>query len=1775
MKASFQHFFGKRTFLNVLLAFIFLFNLGIASPIQPAFAAGGNCVASSPNSGAYSVTPCITVPADGATVSGLPTVSVVVTVTGTNPGIAKLIFYLNGEYLLTDFQTPYTFTLPTADWVDGFKSLDVEVSMKDGFTSERSSIALFFLNGVTQPPVNTNTFTPTGGITPAPGQPFVLAATGDGAGGTGNSNTVSSMVDSWNPNLFVYLGDVYEKGTSTEFYNWYGTPDTYYGRFRDVTNPIIGNHEYENGVAPGYFDYWDNVPNYYSYDANGWHFIALNSNCSLLKNCAPGQAQYQWLLNDLNTHSNTCTIAYFHHPVYSVGPQGPTTTMNDIWALMAQKGVDIVLSGHDHDYQRWVPLDGNGQPSATGITQFVAGGGGHGIQNFLETDSRLAFGSDTSPNSLGSLRFELNQYGGSFQYINYLGAVLDSGAVPCNGAPADSSAPSAPANLTAVVASSTQADLSWNASSDNVGVSGYDIYRNNSLLVSLGVVTSYHDTNLTQGAVYNYQVRARDLSGNVSAFSNMATLTMPSLMFSDGFETGNFTSWTSNTNLAIQQQDIYAGLYAARQSSTGAGASYVSKTLSATQSNLYYSLRFKIISKGSTSAYLQRFRTNSNGAIGGVFLSSTNRLSFRNDVAGTSNTTGPLVTLGVWHQLQTHLLINGTSSQIEVWYDGELIPALSVTGNLGTSPIGRVHLGDSSTSNIFNIALDEVGLNTSFIEVNDLQPPSVPTGLMATASAPHIVNLTWNASTDDVAVAGYDIYRNGSLLTSIGATTSYTDTPVSPSFTYNYQVQARDLVGNLSTRSTVASVTTPDDTTPPTVALTAPADGATVGGAVTISANATDNAAIARVDFLVNGQVIGTVEEPPFAVEWESTTVPDGSVTIAARAVDIGSNPSIESSRTVMVNNSVTPTPTWTPTLANTPTVQPPVSVCLPATQDSFTVQDKPWQVHGADVELKVRSDSGFERRLLIEFDLSAIPPTRTVVDAKLRLYETSSVAGQTISLYRLTNSWIESQMNWTQRDTVNRWITAGGDYNATPVASFAPNVANQYREIIVTELAQNWVNGTFSNYGLLLRSSGAIGEVKFASRESLTTTQLPELCITHQQAQVFTPIPSTPVSTTTPTVTPGGPSLTPTATWTSTPVVTPTNQAPTTMCLASSQDAWIVQDKPQQNHGADLDLRVKPDASLERRTLIGFNLSSIPTSSTILSSTLRLYETTTVAGQTITLYRLTNSWVESQVKWGLRSTGVSWSTAGGDYQNTALATFAPNLANQYRDINVTAVTQGWLNGTLSNYGFLLRSSGSNGEVIFGSKEATLTSQQPQLCVTYQEVPTVTPTFTVTVPVTPSHTPTNTVTSSPTSTFTNTPPPTATFTATETPTVGPSPTSTSSSTPSSTPSHTSTPSNTPTATNTFTVTPVGSGNTFTFVAAADAYVNESSPGTNYGSVTTLRQDASPILRSYVRFNVQGLSGTVTKATLRTFTANSSSSGYQVRSMTDNSWSEFAVNYTNSPSFGNVIGSSGAFGTGVWTTVDVTPLISSNGLVSFALTTTNNTAFNLSSRETSSTAPQLVIETQFISTATPTATSAPTDTPTETPTPTFGPSPTPTETPTSTPLPTNTATPTDTPTATATPSFLLFTFTPSADAYTNEGSATTNYGSATTLRADATPLVRSYLRFNVQGLTGNITKVTLRIFTNSSSSAGYEVRNVADNSWSEGAINHTNAPAMDGVTATSGPFGASAWTTVEITPLITGNGSYNLALTTTSGTAFSLASREAGSNAPQLIIETVP
>jgi hypothetical protein len=176
-------------------------------------------------------------------------------------------------------------------------------------------------------------------------------------------------------------------------------------------------------------------------------------------------------------------------------------------------------------------------------------------------------------------------------------------------------------------------------------------------------------------------------------------------------------------------------------------------------------------------------------------------------------------------------------------------------------------------------------------------------------------------------------------------------------------------------------------------------------------------------------------------------------------------------------------------------------------------------------------------------------------------------------------------------------------------------------------------------------------------------------------------------------------------------------------------------------------------------------------------------------------------------------------------------------------------------------------------------------------------------------------------------------------------------------------------------------------------------------------------------------------------------------------------------------------------------------------------------------------------------------------------------------PTATNIPANTATATTVPTNTSAASNL--TFVPVMDSYVSSDNPARNYGSAATLRVDGLPVVRTYLRFRVQGINGPVTQATLRIFAKSAASTGVVANNVSNNTWTESTINHNNAPSIGNELGSSGSFGADVWISINITGYITGNGTYNLALTTPDGASIRLASRESGANAPQLIIQTSP
>lgn len=226
--------------------------------------------------------------------------------------------------------------------------------------------------------------------------------------------------------------NVYEEGTDQEFQECY---EPSWGVHKDITLPSVGNHEYLTAGASGYFNYFgtaagDPDKGYYSYDLGEWHIVVLNSNCSKVGGCTSGSPQYTWLENDLQTTSTSCTAAVWHHPRYSSGQHGNQNHVDPLWRLVAQYGADVVVAGHDHNYERLAPMDADGNFDPDGVQSFVAGMGGK---------NKRDPGPDPHPNSVtseydtwGVLEFTLFDGGYDYQFVGEPGSTYqDSGSGVC------------------------------------------------------------------------------------------------------------------------------------------------------------------------------------------------------------------------------------------------------------------------------------------------------------------------------------------------------------------------------------------------------------------------------------------------------------------------------------------------------------------------------------------------------------------------------------------------------------------------------------------------------------------------------------------------------------------------------------------------------------------------------------------------------------------------------------------------------------------------------------------------------------------------------------------------------------------------------------------------------------------------------------------------------------------------------------------------------------------------------------------------------------------------------------------------------------------------------------------------------------------------------------------------------------------------------------------------------------------------------------------------
>ena len=274
---------------------------------------------------------------------------------------------------------------------------------------------------------------------PAPAQAapeaFTLVGAGDIAncGIAGGSGAVATarLLDSIPGTVFTMGDHAYERGTAEEFRDCYGPR---WGRFKDRTRPTPGNHDYLTNNGQAYYDYFGDAAGpkgkgYYSYDLGTWHIISLNSTVD-----ASGRSdQMKWLKEDLAAHHTACMLAYWHIPVFSSGPHGQdlreAARMLDAWRVLYQYGVDVVVNGHDHDYERFALQDSDGKPDPKGIREFIVGTGGGGLYEF----KRPKPNSEVRNNrSYGVIKFTLRATDYSWDYIPGAGEQFhDSGTAAC------------------------------------------------------------------------------------------------------------------------------------------------------------------------------------------------------------------------------------------------------------------------------------------------------------------------------------------------------------------------------------------------------------------------------------------------------------------------------------------------------------------------------------------------------------------------------------------------------------------------------------------------------------------------------------------------------------------------------------------------------------------------------------------------------------------------------------------------------------------------------------------------------------------------------------------------------------------------------------------------------------------------------------------------------------------------------------------------------------------------------------------------------------------------------------------------------------------------------------------------------------------------------------------------------------------------------------------------------------------------------------------------
>ena len=267
----------------------------------------------------------------------------------------------------------------------------------------------------------------TAGPSGDPDSGAVLAGAGDiGWCGSAGVDQTARLLDAIEGTVFTTGDNAYPVGSATDFRDCY---DPFWGRHRSRTRPAAGNHDWASAAGGPYFEYFGALAGpaglgYYSYTLGSWHVVVLNSNLDL----SAGSLQEAWLRADLAAHPVPCTLAYWHHPLFSSGLHGNDSRSADAWRALLAARADVVLNGHDHLYERFAPQTAEAIPDGLGIRQFTVGTGGAPLYDFgpARPNSEVRLND-----SVGVLRLVLRSGGYSWQFITPGYLIADAGSSPC------------------------------------------------------------------------------------------------------------------------------------------------------------------------------------------------------------------------------------------------------------------------------------------------------------------------------------------------------------------------------------------------------------------------------------------------------------------------------------------------------------------------------------------------------------------------------------------------------------------------------------------------------------------------------------------------------------------------------------------------------------------------------------------------------------------------------------------------------------------------------------------------------------------------------------------------------------------------------------------------------------------------------------------------------------------------------------------------------------------------------------------------------------------------------------------------------------------------------------------------------------------------------------------------------------------------------------------------------------------------------------------------